>query len=258
MADSMRTVRWNAISEFVHSHFNVSGPVEVTPQGPKKKKKKEDGDEEEAPPAAAVKAQGKADSSSRRNTHEYQCKHCGHKFRDTSHSKALEHILLVKDAQIKLCKDPQVSKDELVKLLNSGLKKAIDYSKRLAMHTATKCIAANQPNLEGASAEGPMSKQRLHALHKKQVIAALSKGGFSANQEANLEYADFLTDLNPDYKLLLRHEVDSIKDELHEERLQRRNAAVKQMSVGGLVSDGCRGKLHEWITTVFYTFSIRF
>ena len=43
-------------------------------------------------------------------------------------------------------------------------------------------------------------------------------------------------------------EVESLRDELHNERLEKRSRTIRQMSEGGIVTVGCKSK--EWESMV--------
>ena len=157
------------------------------------------------------------------------------------------HKLLATDTEVRLCSNPQVTKQQLEHLRDVKVLLANGFEERLAARQKLKIITVSQPSLDASSTSAslPLAAPDMRQLQKQQVKAAISKGGFTVNAELDEEFNAFLKQLNPAYEPPTRRVVESLRDELNQERLETRDTIMKAMGPGGIVSDGCRGKLHE-------------
>ena len=122
--------------------------------------------------------------------------------------------------------------------------------KRLQAHRALGRIQEEQPAIAPEPREAvPID---VKSLQKKQILAAISKGQFSSHAELDEEYCDFLRTLNPEYTPPTEKDIPVLKEALHKERIKERDLTLKQMGPGGVVTDGCRGKLVESLINFLY------
>eukprot|EP00974_Lingulodinium_polyedra_P086809 8414605-Lingulodinium_polyedra.AAC.1 len=147
--ESMRAFSRKAIHDFIENHFEQETVGKVKPgTGGRKKKAVEGGPDpaladgantEALAPAEPVPGAGPGKANT---TTLFTCKTCGFTCKDASSSRPLEHTLLVKGAQVRLCTDPQVTQEELRSLQASKVEKAVDFQERLAAHTQLGRIVA--------------------------------------------------------------------------------------------------------------------
>ncbi len=260
--ESLRAFSRKAIHDFIEAHFELEIVGKVKPGTGGRPKKTA----EVAPPPAAVDAPAPDavvpaapapdDAAAQAGSSTlYKCKTCGFQCRDASSSRPLEHTLLVKGAQVRLCTDPQVTQDELRALQAAKVEKARGFEERLAAHTQLgRIVSVQPPYLEGSGpAPAPALKASdIKTLQKEQVLAALARGHFSVNAELDEAYVQFLKHLNPTYEPPNKKEIEALRDDLHAERLQERKNIIRQMGPGGVVTDGCRGKAHESMVNFIY------
>ena len=269
---SMKAYSKAAIEAFVNKHFDLLS-VLSTPKGPYKKKSKskddltpigdqktkskaskkdvanepipiQDSGKSEAQASSDIVEAPPDESTGTKSTTQFTCKHCKHMFRDTSNAKALEHILLVEGAQITVCTDPQIEKEDLKILLHHGMRKAKGYEARLTKHENIGRITKEQPLLQSVE-KMAISERQMYEQQKEQIKAALSKGDFAAHKEIDANFVAWLKKIAPEYRPPTLKEIDAIREDLNRERIEVRNNSLKAMGPGGIVSDGCRGKLHE-------------
>ena len=225
-----------AVQRFIANHFTCKDVLPARPGLGGRPKKDQ---VEAAAPKAAAKA---AVHSSK----EFKCKTCGVTFKDVSNARALAHILLVPKEGVRTCSNPQVTAQELTALKNEHVKKAENYNDRLQALQSLDKIGQDQPLLTGTEGQDDAFQPAvLKTLQTMQVKAALSKGQFAVHPETNEDYQQFLMTLCPKYRPPTKHEIWAIREELHVERLKERDHMIKALGVGGIVTDGCRGKGYE-------------
>ncbi|CAK0878536.1 unnamed protein product, partial [Prorocentrum cordatum] len=79
-------------------------------------------------------------------------------------------------------------------------------------------------------------------MQMTQVQAGIAKGALAVNNEIEEHNTSSLKSPNPAYQPLSRQEVESLRDDLHEDA----------MGLGGIVSDGRRWKMRESMLNFLY------
>jgi len=183
----------------------------------------------------------------KRTVYEYTCKTCANKFTGVSSQRCQQHKLLVKDSGVKFCTDPQITSEDLTLLIANKVDQAKGFKERLDSHITIGYITKKQPELDEVREHGgaAITPDRMHELQRKQIRGAISKGNFAVNAELNDEFLEWVAEIAPDYVPPTKRQIEAARDELHDERIRSRNDTIKQMGRGGIVTDGCKGKLVE-------------
>ena len=173
-------------------------------------------------PDGALVPAPKAKSKSQPIARMYKCKTCGVSFKAASNSRALQHLLLTKNPEVRHCTNPQVTKEEMERLQRAGVEQALSYMERLDAHMQLKMITVTQPTLrDSVSVAEAMSAAELRELQKQQARSAISKGGFAVNKELDEGCTKFLQQLKPNYTPPSKGEVKQLRDELRQEYQRR-------------------------------------
>ncbi|CAK0894207.1 unnamed protein product [Prorocentrum cordatum] len=272
-ARSKQSVTRVTVKDFVDAHFHVvDAPAENPGRGGQKKLPIEGGGPEA--PAGKTKAKAKAKPTPiqdiapaaadvaavpapapefKQKLCKLTCKTCQCEFKGMGNPRALQHILLSTQGEVKLCSDPQVTQKGLRHLVEAKVPLANKFEKSLASHVNLTLLKKPQPDLkkEGTSVNATTPSE-LKNMQKMQVQTGIAKGGFAVNKEIEEHYTSFLKSLNSTYEPPSRNEVESLRDELHKERIQARDTILQAMGPGGIVSDGCRGKMYESMLNFLY------